>query len=179
MPANRTFPITAEYIEQIHDEGIAIAWPGLEPVHPNDCLDRNLLTSAAEQPFQGGYGVDYFYPTLYDKAACLFFSIAGGHIFGNGNKRTAVVTLDLFLVANSMCLVIPNGEMYRLAIQTATYRTRGEDQQAVKVRIAAQIEENCIEFRKLRKKHRDFWSTLHSLRKMVRRMNAEVRTPNR
>jgi prophage maintenance system killer protein len=98
--SKKQFPLTAQYIEDIHDQGIAIAFPGLEPVHPHDCLDRNLLESAAEQPFQGGFGVDYFYPTIYDKAACLFFSIAGGHIFGNGNKRTGVLALDQFLWAN-------------------------------------------------------------------------------
>ena len=64
-----------------------------------DCIDLNLLESAAEQPFQAGFGMD-FYPTIYDKAACLFFSIAGGHICTNGNKRTGVLALDQ----------VPNGQ---------------------------------------------------------------------
>jgi death on curing protein len=56
------------------------------------------LESAAEQPFQAGFGVE-FYPTIYDKASCLFFSIAGGHIFSNGNKRASVLALDQFLLS--------------------------------------------------------------------------------
>ena len=59
-----------------------MSFPGVEPVYEDEPLNENLLESAAEQPFQGGFGVDY-YPTIYDKAACLFFSIAGGHIFYN------------------------------------------------------------------------------------------------
>jgi death-on-curing protein len=82
-------------------------WPGTEPVYPHDCLDQNLLASAAVQPFQSGFGMD-FYPTVSDKAACLFFSLAGGHIFSNGNKRTAVLALDQFLIANSIYLVLSN-----------------------------------------------------------------------
>jgi death-on-curing protein len=125
--AKEPFRFNSTFTEFLHDEGIALNFPGLEPVHENEVIERNLLESAVEQPFQGGYGQD-FYPTIYDKAACLFFSIAGGHIFTNGNKRTAVLALDQFLLANSVYLLVPNLEMEQLAKDTASYRARGEDQ---------------------------------------------------
>ena len=148
-----------------------LVWPGLEPVHPNDVLDRNLLESAAEQPFQGGFGVEYFYPTLFDKAACLFFSIAGGHIFGNGNKRTGVMALDQFLLANSVYLFLPNEAMYKLAMRTATYRIRNEDPQVVKVGISELIRQHSGEFRLIRKTHSSLWPKLHRVRRLIRSLN--------
>jgi prophage maintenance system killer protein len=93
LPKSKLFKLTPAYLEFLHDRGIAVFWPGVEPVASYDCLDLNLLESATEQPFQAGFDVE-FYPTIYDKAACLFFSIAGGHIFTNGNKRTAVLALN-------------------------------------------------------------------------------------
>jgi prophage maintenance system killer protein len=166
--SKKQFPLTAQYIEDIHDQGIAIAFPGLEPVHPHDCLDRNLLESAAEQPFQGGFGVDYFYPTIYDKAACLFFSIAGGHIFGNGNKRTGVLALDQFLWANSIYLLLQNTEIHDLAIWTATYRTRNQDPVDVKATIARVVEEESLEFRLLRRDHPSLYARLHRVKRIIR-----------
>lgn len=168
MPTSKeTVPLTAEYIEVLHDEGISVTWPGIEPVGAGDCIDRNLLRSAAEQPFQGGFGVEYFYPTIYDKAACLFFSIAGGHIFGNGNKRTAILALDQFLAANSIYLLLPNEAMYALAIRTATYRLNGENPQRLKDIISATIRENSIEFRQLRTREPRMYRRLHRLRRLI------------
>ena len=151
-----------------------MAFPGIEPVQPNDCLDRNLLESSAEQPFQGGYGVDYFYPTIYDKAACLFFSIAGGHIFGNGNKRTAVLALDQFLWANSIYLLLTNLEIYNLALWTATYRTRNEHPDQVKAEIARRIEEESVEFRLIKATRPAIWKKLNRVRRIIRTSNRPV-----
>jgi death-on-curing family protein len=162
------YGLKADYIEFIHDTGIAIMWPGLEPVHPHDCLDQNLLASAAVQPFQGGFGRE-FYPTISDKAACLFFSLAGGHIFSNGNKRTAVVAVDQFLHANSIYLVLSNNEVKKLAEDTASYHERNETQEFAMNRIAAAIAKNIIEFRMLR--HAD----MRFYRQMLRIKNGMVK----
>lgn len=179
MPTNKKphFPLRAEYIEAIHDEGILLSWPGIEPVRRKDCLDRNLLHSAAAQPFQGGFGIEYFYPTLYDKAACLFFSIAGGHIFGNGNKRTAVLALDQFLTANSIYLLLPNTEMYNLALQTATYRTRQEKPEQVMALISKRLQENSVEFVRIKSVNLSLYKQLHRVRRLIRRANLPSEMP--
>lgn len=173
MPRSKEqIKLTAQYIEDIHDQGIAIAFPGLEPVHRNDCLNRNLLESAAEQPFQGGFGMDYFYPTIYDKAACLFFSIAGGHIFGNGNKRTAVLALDQFLLANSIYLLLTNKDIEELAMSTATYRTRNEHPDDVRSRLSQLIEGNSVEFRKIRHANMRLYRRMHRVKNIIRNVLA-------
>ena len=151
MPTVReAFRFSPAYIEYLHDEGIALNFPGLEPVYKHDVLDRNLLESAAEQPFQAGFGQD-FYPTIYDKAACLFFSVAGGHIFSNGNKRTGVLALDQFLLANSVYLLLSNEDMEKLAKSTASYRERNEDHKRVKQHISNLIKAESTEFRAVKK----------------------------
>ncbi len=151
MPtAKEPFRFNAAFVQFLHDEGIALSFPGVEPVYKDDVLDRNLLESAVEQPFSGVFDRE-FYPTIYDKAACLFFSVAGGHIFSNGNKRTGVLALDQFLFANSVYLLLSNEDMEQLAKRTASYRERHEDHKQVKQHIADVITAESTEFRALRK----------------------------
>jgi death on curing protein len=107
------------FIENAHDFGIKTVWPGIEPVDESSCLDFNLLRSAAEQPYQEVFGRQ-LYPTMAAKAAYLFVHIAGGHIFSNGNKRTAVLCLDTFLLANSVYLTLSNEQVYKLACSVAS-----------------------------------------------------------
>lgn len=169
---NALYGLTAQYIEFLHDHGIALFYEGLEPVRERECIDRNLLASAPLQPFQSAFGVDA-YPTIYDKAACLFFSIAGGHIFTNGNKRTSVLALEHFLVANAILLAIPNEEMVRLTRNTASHRSMGENPEAMKRSIASIIRENSSPFRDLGVLTKDyiFW---HKIKRQMRKNGSAV-----
>jgi death on curing protein len=167
LPTSKVFQITAAFIEALHDIGISITWPGIEPVDKYDCLDLNLLESAAQQPFQGGFGVDY-YPTIYDKAACLFFSIIANHIFSNGNKRTAVLALDQFLTANSIYLALSNDKVKKLAERTAEHRIRGETSKEMMAEIRDAVVANSFEFRRIRKTHPRAYREMHSLRRLIR-----------
>jgi death-on-curing family protein len=133
-------------------------------------LDRNLLASAAVQPFQSGFGRE-FYPTLSDKAACLFFSIAGGHIFGNGNKRTAVISLDQFLIANKIYLLLSNNEVRELAEATASYHERHETQEFAMTRIREAIAENVAEFRLFRLQNPRFYKQMHLVKSSIIKNN--------
>ena len=117
--------LPSKSIEFLHDYGIRIMLGEDEPVGSGECIDQNLLKSASLQPFQSVCGMDA-YPTIYDKAACLFFSIAGGHIFTNGNKRTSVLALDHFLLVNEMRLAFSNEDLIQLSKDTASYRLTGK-----------------------------------------------------
>jgi hypothetical protein len=139
------FPLTAAYLETLHDEGITLIWPGVEPVSTYDCIDLNLLESAAKQPFQAGFGVD-FYPTVYDKAACLFFQSPVGTSSLMGIREPQCFALDQFLYANSIFLILTNRGMEKLAIETASYRTRGEKSKDVIAQLSATIQANSIPF---------------------------------
>ncbi|MBP3041312.1 type II toxin-antitoxin system death-on-curing family toxin [Bacillaceae bacterium Marseille-Q3522] len=61
--------------------------------------DSGLLDSAINRPKQSVFGQDA-YPSIYEKAAALFESIAKNHAFHNANKRTALASLIVFLKIN-------------------------------------------------------------------------------
>ncbi|WP_077212436.1 type II toxin-antitoxin system death-on-curing family toxin [Bacillus dakarensis] len=69
------------------------------PDEPLGVKDPNLLDSAINRPKQSVFGSDA-YPTIYEKAAALFESIAKNHAFHNANKRTALASLIVFLKIN-------------------------------------------------------------------------------
>jgi death on curing protein len=165
---NAVYGINAVYIEYLHDFGISLTWPGLEPVPQYDCLDLNLLYSAAKQPLQAGFGVE-FYPTLHDKAACYFFLLAGGHIFRNGNKRTAVLVLDQFMWANSYYLSLSNTEVKKLAENTAKYKSRGKTNKEAMEEISAMVKANSFPIKALRRIRPSMYRKFHRIKNAVRR----------
>lgn len=61
--------------------------------------DIGLLESAINAPFQTFGDVDLF-PSVYEKAARLLVGIAKNHPFVDGNKRTAIHAMSVFLVCN-------------------------------------------------------------------------------
>lgn len=65
--------------------------------------DINLLNSAVARPRLVLFGEVQF-PTLLDKAASLLHSLAYHHLFADGNKRTALYALILFLEKNGLQL---------------------------------------------------------------------------
>lgn len=69
------------------------------PNEPVGVKDVGLLDSAINRPKQSLFGNDA-YPTVYEKAAALFESIAKNHAFHNANKRTALASLIVFLKIN-------------------------------------------------------------------------------
>jgi death-on-curing family protein len=114
----------APWVEYIHDEMVQQFWPGTETIGARGVKDRGLLESAVGRPFQSGFGQD-IYPTVVDKAAALFHSLVANHPFHDGNKRTAVVSLQHFLLANGFQPSLSNQELYEIAKSTASYRERG------------------------------------------------------
>lgn len=113
-----------EYVDWIHDELIASLWPDIDPVSAREYRSHELLESALGRPFHSMGGQD-LYPTIIEKAAALFHSLIANHPFQNGNKRTAVIAVDAFLLANGYSLALNNNAMYDLATKTASYRQRG------------------------------------------------------
>ncbi|WP_431802359.1 type II toxin-antitoxin system death-on-curing family toxin [Halobacillus andaensis] len=61
--------------------------------------DQGLLESAVYRSQQTTSGEDT-YATIFEKNAALFESLARNHCFHNGNKRTALASLDIFLKKN-------------------------------------------------------------------------------
>jgi death-on-curing protein len=65
--------------------------------------DEGLLQSAVHRVQQTFDGKD-LYPSVIDKAAALFLGLLKNHPFVDGNKRTAVTALGVFLGNNSIDL---------------------------------------------------------------------------
>ncbi|MDP2671284.1 MAG: type II toxin-antitoxin system death-on-curing family toxin [bacterium] len=61
--------------------------------------DWGLLASALGRP-QASFAGEDLYPSLELKAAALIQSLSSNHPFVDGNKRTALATLEYFLFLN-------------------------------------------------------------------------------
>lgn len=119
MPRSKpVFKLAALYIERIHDVVIRLTWPGVPPHMSKVYRNMALLESAAARPFQTAFGEE-IHPGLLAKGAALFHSLITNHPFEDGNKRTAVTSLQVFLLANGVLLLTSPQDMYNLAIRTA------------------------------------------------------------
>lgn len=130
-------------MEWIHDELVNAIWRGSDPVADNEYRDLGLLASALGRPFHSAGGNDA-YPTVVEKAAALFHSMISNHPFHNGNKRTAVIAADAFLLANGYALGASNAEVYRMAQKTASYRSRGESHEYALRKIAEALADHSV-----------------------------------
>jgi len=64
------------------------------------------------------FGVDR-YPTLVEKSAALSWTIIDRHVFHDGNKRTGISILEIFLRANGYEIAASNDELMQIAIRIA------------------------------------------------------------
>ena len=91
-----------------------------DPIDPPGVRSRGLLESAASRPRTSLGKVDK-YPTADMAGAALTHAIVHNHAFHNGNKRTALVALLVFLDKNGFWLHTTQDEMYDLLLQIAAH----------------------------------------------------------
>ena len=72
--------------------------------------DKDLFKSAVLLPQQTFGGKD-LYPRIVDKAACYLRSLAMDHPFFDGNKRTAVIFANHYLVSKGLGLIVIPAEL--------------------------------------------------------------------
>jgi death-on-curing protein len=80
--------------------------------------DFNLLDSAVAASFQTFSGVD-LYPALEEKAANIGFSLVKNHPFVDGNKRTGIAAMLVFLKANGVDVHCDDGDLIALGLGLA------------------------------------------------------------
>ena len=80
--------------------------------------DENLLASAVNTPFQTFMGND-LYPSLYDKATQLCYGIANNHTFTDGNKRTALHSMYVYLIINGFDITATQQDVENMIIDVA------------------------------------------------------------
>ncbi len=86
-------------------------------------LDQGVVESALHSPrnryFYGEGEVD-----LADLAAAYLYGFAQSQGFADGNKRTAVAAMLVFLAINGHPLHVPGVELYRVAMAVADEKIR-------------------------------------------------------
>jgi death on curing protein len=102
--------LLAEVLEAIHDE--QIAWHGGQ----DGIRDAGLLESALARPRNL---MAYGNPDLPALAATLGFGIARNHPFLDGNKRTAFVAVEAFLLLNGLTLTASDADCILIIEQLA------------------------------------------------------------
>ncbi|ACL68784.1 type II toxin-antitoxin system death-on-curing family toxin [Halothermothrix orenii] len=78
--------------------------------------DEKLLDSALEQP-KATYEGKYLHDTLMDMAAAYGYHLCNNHPFIDGNKRIALVAMDVFLQRNGYEIVASEKETYKIMIK--------------------------------------------------------------
>ena len=78
--------------------------------------DLALLESAIFRP-QSTFSGEDLYPTVFDKAAALLHSLIQNHPFIDGNKRTATVSLIVFLIKNGYELRVSNDTLVEIVLK--------------------------------------------------------------
>lgn len=88
--------------------------------------DMGLLESAVNTPFQTFSGQD-LYPSILDKAARLCYGLAKNHPFRDGNKRSAVHSMLVFLYINGIELEYSQLELEEMIIAVADSRMSSDE----------------------------------------------------
>lgn len=88
--------------------------------------DLSMLLSALGRP-QATFDGNDLYNDLFSKAASLMDSLIRNHPFVDGNKRTAITAVALFMKLNGFTLVVPNEEMARFTLACAQSKVTLEE----------------------------------------------------
>ncbi|MEX0873484.1 MAG: type II toxin-antitoxin system death-on-curing family toxin [Actinomycetota bacterium] len=116
--------LVAEEIEAIHWALAEDFAQAADPISPPGVRDQNLLASAVFRA-QTSSGEKLKYPSVESAAAALLHSLVLNHAFHNGNKRTALVSMVVFLDENGLFLESTEGELFKLVLQVAQHRIPG------------------------------------------------------
>ncbi len=80
--------------------------------------DLGLLQSAVAAP-QASFGGAWLQPTLPEMAAAYLFHLSQNHPFIDGNKRTAAVSMLVFLRLNDLTPTFTEDELFSLTMLVA------------------------------------------------------------
>lgn len=118
--------LSAQEIADIHMSIAADFAASPDPISPAGVRDIGLLESAAARP-NTGLGESRKYPTVQMSAAALMHSIVHNHAFYNGNKRTGLVAMLVFLDANGFTLTTTQDDLFKWTIRVASHRLNPEN----------------------------------------------------
>ena len=104
--------LTSKQVLEIHADLISVTG-GTDGLR-----DMGLLESALNSPFQTFDEID-MYPTLQQKAARLAFAIVKNHPFIDGNKRSGIHVMLVFLAINGILPDYTQEELIEIGLKLA------------------------------------------------------------
>jgi len=113
--------LSVEDVNDVHYQLVRDFCQHSDPIEPAGVRERSLLESAIFRPHTS-FGVDLKYPTIEMAAAALTHSLIHNHPFHNGNKRTALVSLLVFLDINNYMLACTEDELFKFILRVAQHR---------------------------------------------------------
>lgn len=113
--------LTDDEVRGIHFELVKDFSGTRDPIEPAGVRTEDLLASAVFRPHTS-LGSERKYPTVETSAAALLHSIIHDHPFHNGNKRTALVSVLVFLDENDFFPEFDQDEAFKLVLDVAQHR---------------------------------------------------------
>lgn len=112
--------VTEEEVLEIHDALVRDFAAADDPIEPPGVRSRDLLASALYRPMTS-LGGDAKYPTVEMAGAALLHSLVLNHPFHNGNKRTGLVSLLVFLDRNGVMPTCEEKDLFRFVLRVAQH----------------------------------------------------------
>jgi len=112
--------LTEKDILGIHNALVVDFCNAEDPIEPAGVRSGGILASAVSRP-QTSLGDTLKYPTIEMAGAALFHSLVHNHPFHNGNKRTALVSLLVFLDENGLLLTCDEDLVFKTVLQIAQH----------------------------------------------------------
>ena len=113
--------LSADEVRRIHSALVSDFADDQDPIEPAGVRSESLLESAVYRPRTAIGGLRK-YPTVEMAGAALFHALVHDHPFHNGNKRTALVSLLVFLDENGLLLTCSEDELFKLVLLLAQHR---------------------------------------------------------
>jgi death on curing protein len=88
--------------------------------------DEKLLESALAQA-QASYGGEYVHENLFQMAAAYGFHLCQNHPFYDGNKRTALIAMYLFLYVNGYQIKADKKSLFAIMMDLASGKVKKEE----------------------------------------------------
>lgn len=126
--------LSTEEVLYIHDQSIK-KFSGSFGIR-----DVGLLESALARP-QASFGGEDLYKTIFEKSAALMHSLLKNHPFIDGNKRTSLAAVGLFLKINGYSLKNMHQEEISFALSVENDTFDLDD-------IASWLQHHCIRLKK-------------------------------
>jgi prophage maintenance system killer protein len=117
-PEQPLIHVTPEDVERVHWALVSDFKASKDPIDPPGVRSASLLESAAFRP-RTAIGDADKYPSVAMAGASLIYGIVHDHPFHNGNKRTAIVSLLVFMDRNGWILTLDQDEIYDYLVTLA------------------------------------------------------------